>query len=141
MYSNLSSDDEINNDHSDNNELSCNQLAKEARIISAQRRSDQQGLLLLIADQNACRAIYADVQSRKLLPPDITLGCLSWQDILTALQTLRPSDAYSQLILSDLQSLLIAKGFQHFRSMALDDCPNIAADDYFRCLLYTSRCV
>lgn len=130
----LSSDDTIDNHLPGQNEnapLSCNQLAREARIVQSLCRPGQRGLLLLIADQNVCRDIYADVLKRRILPDEIPLGYLTWQDILSALRSIKLIDPFQDLILQDLIALLTAKGFQRFTGCDLYDLPLTDANRYF----------
>lgn len=82
LYSGLSSDDTVDNTEQDF-EQSCNQLARESRIIS-RLGGQKKKILLFIADRYSCIQVYKDVTARGIIEPSVSLGYISWQDFLHA---------------------------------------------------------
>lgn len=115
--SGISSDDGICNEKIPQFK-STHQLARESRIIS-RKGTGKDKILIFIADEAYCRAIYEDTINRNILENNVQLGILSWQDILTAIKSLNLENNYQQLMLSDLRELLIAKRFERFRTFDL----------------------
>lgn len=125
FLSGLSSDDSICNEkatYEDDIEQimleSRQQLARESRIIS-KKVIGKDKLLIFIADENDCMAVYQDTISRNILEKNVQLGILSWQDILTAIKNINTENSFQQLMLSDLKELLITKGFESFHNFDL----------------------
>ncbi|MBR1397728.1 MAG: hypothetical protein IJ563_09385 [Selenomonadaceae bacterium] len=129
FLSGLSSDDDVDNSKSDEFKESCNQLAREARIL--QKCSQQNKLLIFLAPDYYCREIYQDVTKRKLIPDDVDFGCVSWQDILISLRRLNPSNNYEYAIINDLIALLQVKGFDGFKNFSIDTNFKIDANQYY----------
>lgn len=116
------SNEEINNeDNSEQIKLkSIQQLARESRIIS-KKGFGKDKILILIADESACMAVYQDTINRNILEKNVQLGLLSWQDILSTVKNLKIESNYQQLMLNDLRELLIKKGFERFSRFDIDE--------------------
>ena len=95
---------------------SCNQLARESRIISKSGEGKTK-ILLFIADSASCREIYEDVLNRNIIEDDVLFGYISWQSILSQMQGLKLDNPFYQIIIEDIISLLIKKGFEIFANM------------------------
>jgi len=145
--SGLSSDDDIDNAENDDNsddssdvqnglelksmEESRNQLSRESRIVKERCMGQQQGVLLFIAVDSACRAACNDVAGRNIIDKDVLLCSISWQDILFELKKLHVENCFQRTIIEDLISLLTKKGFEQFKDMLLDEDICISRDNYF----------
>lgn len=133
--SGLSSDDEVENstDSSDENpyEESRNQLARESRIIKEWAGPERKAHLIFIAGDSACAAVCGDVQARNIIADGVSLGYVSWQEVLLLLSDLTASDPFQRLMLDDLIRLLRRKGFERFRSFELGTQERISPEDYF----------
>ena len=97
-------------------EKSCNQLARESRIVS-KNGAGKTKILLFIADSASCREVYEDVSDRNIIENDVWFGYISWQSILSQMQALKLDNPFYQIIIEDIISLLIKKGFESFTNM------------------------
>lgn len=122
--SGLSSDDDISNiedegnifiDEQQEQARSKQQLARESRMV-ARNAGDRKPLLIFIADEGDIWGVYENTVQRNILHPNVRLGIISWQDILTSLQKVDTDNIFEQLIIADLDKLLCRKGFEQFRS-------------------------
>lgn len=109
--SGLSSEDDVDNSNG-NEQISYNQLSREARAIN-QIGKDKSKLLILLADELSCSKIYQSVQMRKIIN-GVELGYISWQEVLIALGKLSNLTLYEQVIINDMILLLEKKGFRRF---------------------------
>ncbi|WP_107995282.1 hypothetical protein [Trichococcus paludicola] len=122
--SGLSSDDDIDNFSMIDNksieaEDSKNQLVRESRIVS-RKGEGKTKILLFIANSEACRKVYNNVVTRNIISNDVQLAYITWQSILIELEKLKLDDRYYQVIIDDLISLLMKKGFESFKDMQVD---------------------
>lgn len=115
--SGLSSEDEVDNSNG-NEQISYNQLSREARALS-QIDKDKNKLLILLADELSCFKIYQNVQRRNIIS-GVELGYISWQEILIALKKIKNINTYEQVIINDMILLLEKKGFKRFENFATD---------------------
>lgn len=132
--SGLSSDDEVDNSISATDilhEESRNQLARESRIVKEWSYGQKPAYLLFVANDSACAPICQNVQDRNILAPGVSLGYVSWQEILAQLSRLTPESPHERLIVDDLIQLLNRKGFERFHSFQLNNCENIDPNEYF----------
>ena len=97
-------------------EKSCNQLARESRIVS-KNGTGKTKILLFIAGSASCREVYEDVLDRNIIEKDVLFGYISWQSILSQMQALELDNPFYQIIIEDIISLLIKKGFESFTNM------------------------
>lgn len=111
--SGLSSEDDVDNSEG-NEELSYNQLSREARALN-QISKDKNKLLILLADELACTKVYQSVQRRNITS-GVELGYISWQEVLITLRKLKNLNSYEQVIINDLIQLLLKKGFKRFEN-------------------------
>jgi len=130
--SGLSSDDDIFNDSYEEAEFmkSQNQLARESRIVEKYGK-DKRKMLLFLAQEEDAFSTYNKIVDRKIINNGVVFGVVSWQDVLQELRKLQIADPYQQLMLNDLSSYLIKKGFEKFRSFHADDLPSIEPDNGF----------
>lgn len=137
--SGISSDDNVDNSALEDlteseeeiiKEESIQQLAREARIVSSFGQ-DKDKILILVADSSSCRDIYEDTIKRQIIKQDVTLGCITWQQILQELKKLCLVDDFHSLIVSDLISLLIRKDFEQFENMAVNLMDFVEPLQYF----------
>jgi len=114
--SGLSSDDEVDNSNLIEQDIeSSNQLARESSDLVSLAKG-KHCLLLLFADESACRQIYNNVLPRDILS-GIKFGYVTWQDTLIALKKLHNSPdvtAFEKIIIEDLIKLFEKKGFDRF---------------------------
>ena len=133
--SGLSSDDDIDNStmiekQSIEAEDSKNQLAKESRIVS-RKGEGKTKILLFIANSDSCRTVYEDVIKRNIISNDVQMAYISWQSILVELKKLKLDDRYYQVIIDDLISLLMKKGFESFKDMQVDFDVDIDQEKFY----------
>ncbi len=119
----LSSDDEIINEMGQHQE-SCNQLAREARLLKKISKG-RKALLILLAKQVECSKIYENVQSRNIIE-GVELGYISWQKVLRALKGLKGLNPYERTIINDVIELLVKKGFEEFEDFKVECSVNKA---------------
>ena len=89
--SGLSSDDEIDNaefDAKSDRRDSCNQLARESRIVKSWCIAGKKAFLIFIAYESECAPICKDVISRSLIEPEVSLSYVSWEEIQQQLSAL-----------------------------------------------------
>lgn len=133
--SGLSSDDEVENstDTSDENpyEESRNQLARESRIVKEWAGAGKRAYLVFIASDSICAAICGNAEDRNIIADGVSLGYVSWQEVLLMLSDLTVSDPFQRLMLDDLIRLLRRKGFERFRSFELGAQEQISPEDHF----------
>lgn len=132
--SGLSSDDEVDNTSEKPYEESRNQLSREARIVKDWAGSKKKAYLIFIASDSACSAVCGNAQERNIIANGVSLGYVSWQEILLLLFDLYASvtDSFQKLMLEDLIHLLQRKGFERFRSFDLDVRERISPGEHFR---------
>lgn len=111
-------------------EQSCNQLARESRIIT-KYGTGKTKILLYIADNISCRRVYEDVIKRKIIEKDVLLGYISWQSILSRMQAIKLENPFHQLIIEDVISLLIKKGFESFKNMYITLDGDIMPNEFY----------
>ena len=133
--SGLSSDDDIDNStmiekQSIEAEDSKNQLAKESRIVS-RKGEGKTKILLFIANSESCRKVYNNAVNRNIISNDVQLAYISWQSILVKLKKLKLDDRYYQVIIDDLISLLMKKGFESFKDMQVDFDVDIDQEKFY----------
>ena len=133
--SGLSSDDDIDNStmidkQSVEAEDSKNQLSRESRIVS-RKGAGKRKILLFIANSESCRTVYEDVTKRNIISNDVQLAYISWQSILVELKKLKLDDRYYQVIIDDLISLLMKKGFESFKDMDVDFDEDIDQEKFY----------
>ena len=133
--SGLSSDDDIDNStmiekQSIEAEDSKNQLAKESRIVS-RKGEGRTKILLFIANSESCRKVYNNAVNRNIISNDVQLAYISWQSILVKLKKLKLDDRYYQVIIDDLISLLMKKGFESFKDMQVDFDVDIDQEKFY----------
>ena len=133
--SGLSSDDAIDNSsmidkQSVEAEDSKNQLSRESRIIS-RKGAGKTKILLFIANSESCRTVYEDLTKRNIISNDVQLAYISWQSILVELKKLKLDDRYYQVIIDDLISLLMKKGFESFKDMQVDFDVDIDQEKFY----------
>ncbi|MDD2510577.1 MAG: hypothetical protein PHG94_05560 [Syntrophomonas sp.] len=130
--SGLSSDDDVVAEKLMDNEAekSCNQLARESRII-AKKGAGKTKILLFIADSDFCCNVYEDVTERGIIEDPVGFGYLSWQSVLSQMQLLALDNPFYQIILDDVISLLIKKGFESFTNMYVTLDADIAPEGYY----------
>ncbi|MGN0355613.1 MAG: hypothetical protein ACI4EI_11145 [Muricoprocola sp.] len=132
--SGLSSDDEVGNTENISDaekEESQNQLARESRIIRQWCPAYKKPFLIFVAFESECASICNNVKSRGILASDVELGYVSWQEILSQLSQIEVDEPYQQLILNDIVSLLIRKGFNRFKDFALPENLTVIFNDYY----------
>ena len=133
--SGLSSDDDIDNStmidkQSVEAEDSKNQLSRESRIVS-RKGAGKTKILLFIANSESCRTVYEDLTKRNIISNDVQLAYISWQSILVELKKLKLDDRYYQVIIDDLISLLMKKGFESFKDMQVDFDVDIDQEKFY----------
>lgn len=135
--SGLSSDDEIadsvvaaENFMESEAEKSCNQLARESRIVS-KKGEGKTKILLFIADSASCREVYEDVLDRNIIEDDVLFGYISWQSILSQMQALKLDNPFYQIIIEDIIFLLIKKGFEIFTNMYVNLDEDIMPNGFY----------
>jgi len=132
--SGLSSDDDVDYSVPDceyETINSCNQLQREAKIISKKSIAKQK-ILLLIASAKDCVEIYENIQKRQLLSKyDVAFGYISWQSFLREIRYLKSDNIFNNIIVNDLINLLAKKGFNQFNSMSLNCDYNIKGDSFY----------
>ena len=133
--SGLSSDDDIDNStmidkQSVEAEDSKNQLSRESRIVS-RKGAGKTKILLFIANSESCRTVYEDLTKRNIISNDVQLAYISWQSILVELKKLKLDDRYYQVIIDDLISLLMKKGFESFKDMHVDFDVDIDQEKFY----------
>lgn len=102
-----------------NPEESRNQLARYARMIHSVG-ADRQKFLVFLAPLNILLPVERTMRNRPVISSDISLGFLSWQEVLESLQELdtRTLEIWQRLILNDMAGLLMKKGFVRFRGFS-----------------------
>lgn len=135
--SGLSSDDEIDNhletmDQDPMREMnqSINQLERESRIVSRKSKNKEK-LLLFVTDRNTCKEVYEDILSRDIIEKGVTLGYVSWQDILFQLKKLTLTDPFHKVMIQDIIDLLKRKGFEDFTNMNLEFPVSVNENDFY----------
>lgn len=131
LYSGLSSDDNISftglSENDVNLKESKNQLNREARMLK-EWAPNKQKVLIFIADEISCHHVYNNIViDRRLLDKDIIFGYLSWQAALEGLEKIITKDDYERFMISDLQKLLIKKGFEKFKGFKFEE-PSVNTD-------------
>lgn len=111
-------------------EKSCNQLARESRIVS-KNGAGKTKILLFIADSASCRRVYEDVLDRNIIEEDVSFGFISWQSILSQMQALKLDNPFYQIIIEDIISLLIKKGFESFTNMYVNLDEDIMPNGFY----------
>ena len=111
-------------------EDSKNQLAKESRIVS-RKGEGKTKILLFIANSESCRKVYNNAVNRNIISNDVQLAYISWQSILVKLKKLKLDDRYYQVIIDDLISLLMKKGFESFKDMQVDFDVDIDQEKFY----------
>ncbi|SHM99882.1 hypothetical protein SAMN02746066_04288 [Anaerosporobacter mobilis DSM 15930] len=124
--SGLSSEDDVDNSNG-NNQISYNQLSREARALS-QIGNNKSKLLILLADELSCTKIYQSVQMRNIIN-GVELGYISWQEVLMVLSNLDNLTQYEQVIINDIILLLEKKGFRRFVNFDTD--VNVDKNNYW----------
>lgn len=109
---------------------SRNQLARESRIVS-KNGAGKTKILLFIADSASCREVYEDVSDRNIIENDVWFGYISWQSILSQMQALKLDNPFYQIIIEDIISLLIKKGFESFTNMYVTLNVDIMPDGFY----------
>ncbi|WP_379969177.1 hypothetical protein [Ectobacillus sp. sgz5001026] len=136
----LSSDDDIGlSDEASEQMLaeealkSCNQLARESRIVS-QKGAGKTKILLFIAYNQSCIEVYENIVKRSLpiIEPDVLFGYISWQTILEELNKMKLENPFHQIIINDLILLLAKKGFESFKDMNVTIDEDIAPDGFYK---------
>lgn len=134
-HSGLSSDDEVENQETGEAEAweqSCNQLARESRIVRELAGDTRFPALIFIADEAACVSVCQDVGRRNILAQGVRVGFLSWQEILLVLEGLYNEDPFRACVLADMAALLKRKGFARFAEFdPMGDRP-VRPDLFFR---------
>ena len=134
--SGLSSNDDISNELITSDDIdqlkkeSCQQLARESRIIS-HKGVDKLKILIFIADESTSISVYNDTISRNIIANGVFLATISWQDILLSLKQNAFGNKFEQLIQSDLVNLLTGKGFEHFNSFSLEKDISVEKSLYY----------
>ncbi len=132
--SGLSSDDGIENmgnDEEENDEESCNQLARESRILRSRAGTTRLPVLIFIAEDASCSSVCRDVLRRNILAQGVRLGFISWQEILQVLERQKNQDPFRACILQDVIALLKRKGFERFSGFEPLDDIQVCADVFF----------
>lgn len=132
--SGLSSDDGVDNSEAVGDmvfEESNHQLARESLIVKEWSRGQKPAYLIFIANDSACAAVYKNTLDRNILVPGVSLGYISWQEILVLLSRLTPETLCQGLILNDMIQLLKRKNFERFCNFELTNCKTINPDGYF----------
>ncbi|WP_062350604.1 hypothetical protein [Bacillus kwashiorkori] len=132
--SGLSSDDDVSNRElhdSKETEWSLQQLARESRILSRKGGGRKHKILLFIADRKSCKEVYFNTVERNILASDVELCYLSWQDFLLQLRNIEATDPYHQVVVNDLVTLLIRKGFEDFTDMSVTVPRQIHSEEFF----------
>lgn len=119
--SGLSSEDDVDNSNG-NEQISFNQLSREARVLS-QIGNGKSKLIILLADELSCAKIYQSVQMRNIIN-GVEIGYISWQEVLIALSKLDNLTQYEQVIINDIILLLEKKGFKRFVNFNTDAIVN-----------------
>jgi len=109
--SGLSSEDDVDNSNG-NEQISYNQLSREARALK-QIGNERDKLLILLADELSCAQIYHNVKIRNIIN-GVEFGYISWQEVFNALSKLDNLTYYEQVIINDIIRLLEKKGFKRF---------------------------
>lgn len=112
-YSGISSDDDNPEDVSP--EESGHQLARYSRLLD-DIRGGRPAYLIFLAPFQQQLPVEREMARRPRMTPGISLGFLAWQHALEQLQSIDVTslDQASQLIVTDLQALLLKKGFARF---------------------------
>ncbi|MBP1154006.1 MULTISPECIES: hypothetical protein [unclassified Paenibacillus] len=100
-------------------EESRNQLARYARMIHSVG-ADRQKFLVFLAPLDILLPVERTMRNRPIIRSDISLGFLSWQEVLESLQELDTGtlEIGQRLILKDITDLLLKKGFVRFRGFS-----------------------
>ena len=127
--SGLSSDDNIDNSDADNTrerDESCNQLAREGKLLE-RIAGDKKKVLILLAPEAVAHQIYSDVVERKILS-GVQFGYITWQKAFDALQEIaeNTSGRCEGAVVDDLIQLLGKKGFAGFRTF--NNLPPVTLD-------------
>ncbi|WP_180956647.1 hypothetical protein [Bacillus canaveralius] len=125
MYSGLSSEDGEDDIDIDPEE-SKNQLARYSRLLS--RLEGREKFLIFLAPMDTTQQVQKAVRDRSIFAEDVSLGYLSWQDILVLLDRIDTSlfDHYQSIIIGDLKKLLTKKGFVRFTGFTFDGLTNLS---------------
>ena len=87
--------------------------------------------MLFIADSASCRRVYEDVLDRNIIEADVSFGFISWQSILSQMQALKLDNPFYQIIIEDIISLLIKKGFESFTNMYVNLDEDIMPNGFY----------
>lgn len=100
-------------------EESRNQLARYARMLHSVG-ADRQKFLVFLAPLDILLPVERTMRNRPIISSDISLGFLSWQEVLESLQELDTGtlEIGQRLILKDITDLLLKKGFVRFRGFS-----------------------
>ena len=132
--SGLSSEDDVDNsgiNEESERKKSCDQLARESRIIKSWCPAHKKPFLIFIAKENICEDICSDKLARDILEDGVELGYVSWQEILHQLSSIEADDPVCRLMLSDIVELLRKKKFDRFRSFDDADSAPIDPSHFF----------
>jgi len=145
LDSGLSSDDDVNNFNQAIITTSINQLARESQILSQKiSKIKKSALLILLAPEYQCRNICNNVQDRMIIEPNISLGYLSWEEVLDALKiTIANTDHtdYEKLMISDLISLLKRKNLERFTSFEILNAEELNPELYYNFGKHENLCI
>lgn len=118
-FSPLSSVDEESEEPIDP-EASKNQLARYARMLR-ERGGGRSKFLVFLAPYDILFPVKRAMEARPVMPAEVSLGYLGWQDVLAALEQidLQPLQCWQTLVLKDLKELLVRKRFIHYKGLPL----------------------
>lgn len=111
-------------------EQSCNMLARESRVLSEKGKGKTK-VLLFLADNASCRKVYEDAVKDGIIADDVLLGHLSWKTVYYLMQGMKLENPFYQLIIEDIKSLLIKKGFESFQNMFITLDEDIDPDGFY----------
>ncbi len=92
---------------------SGDQLEREADMLKEWNTKEKLFLLFVAPGRDYCKQIYNQNKTRDRIK-GVTLGFLTWEDALLGLDLVLTVTPFEKLIIEDIRSLLIEKGFAGF---------------------------
>lgn len=110
---------------------SIHQLARESLIVS-RNGIGKDKLLIFIACESDCMKAFQDTVNNIEIEKDVSLGVISWQEILLALQSVTTENRFEQLMIDDLTDLLVVKGFERFEDFQIKEDRTVDSLVYYQ---------
>lgn len=132
LFSGLSSEDD-NLDLIEDPGESKNQLIRYAMMLNSIGTGLRKHLIFL-APLQYVTIVEQEMRSRRIFPNTISLGFLSWEEVLEGLELIEEDklEKGQQFILSDLKKLLLKKGFTRFTGFSSSTTKHIELNEIYR---------